>query len=146
MPARPVTAVKPIAEQEAARELFLRGEGLCIDVYAGTGKTTTLQLLANSSGQRGLYLAFNRSIAEDARSRFPDQVACATSHSIAFRGVRVRLGYPEWKFTGTLTWRADHIIHDAGNGHLSIRVVSAETILLFDSARCSKALSAKRRS
>jgi hypothetical protein len=103
MPARPVTAVKPIAEQESARELFLRGEGLRIDAYAGTGKTTTLQLLANSSGQRGLYLAFNRSIAEDARSRFPDQVACATSHSIAFRGVRVRLGYPEWKLTGTLT-------------------------------------------
>jgi superfamily I DNA/RNA helicase len=94
---------KPIAEQEAARELFQKREGLRLDAYAGTGKTTTLQLLAGSSAQRGLYLAFNRSIAEEATQRFPQQVTCATSHSIAFRGIRRVFGYPEWKLTGALT-------------------------------------------
>jgi hypothetical protein len=103
MSAGPIDLPKPIAEQEQAREMFLKGEGLRIDAYAGTGKTSTLQLLAGSSAQRGLYLAFNRSIAEDARARFPQQVACATSHSIAFRGIRRRFGLPEWKLTGTLT-------------------------------------------
>jgi hypothetical protein len=93
----------PIPEQEQARELFLKREGLRIDAYAGTGKTTTLQILASSSSQRGLYLAFNRSIAEEARYKFPRQVACATSHSIAFRGVRGSFGYPEWELTGSLT-------------------------------------------
>ena len=93
----------PTPEQEQAKQLFLKREGLRIDAYAGTGKTTTLQLLAGSSSLRGLYLAFNRSIAEEARYKFPQQVACATSHSIAFRGVRRTFGYPEWKLTGSLT-------------------------------------------
>jgi superfamily I DNA/RNA helicase len=99
----PVVLPMPIAEQEAARELFQKREGLRIDAYAGTGKTTTLQLLAGSSSQRGLYLAFNRSIAEEAQQRFPQHVACATSHSIAFRSIRRAFGYPEWKLTGALT-------------------------------------------
>jgi superfamily I DNA/RNA helicase len=98
-----VVLPKPIAEQELARELFLKQEGLRIDAYAGTGKTTTLQLLAMSSLHRGIYLAFNRSIAEEARHRFPQQVTCATAHSIAFRGIRRLFGYSEWKLTGSLT-------------------------------------------
>ena len=94
---------KPIAEQEVACELFQKREGLRIDAYAGTGKTTTLQLLAYSSSQRGLYLAFNRSIAEEAQLRFPQQVKCATSHSIAFGAIRRAFGYTEWKLTSSPT-------------------------------------------
>jgi hypothetical protein len=90
----PIKHPKPIAEQEAARDLFQKREGLRIDAYAGTGKTTTLQLLADSSSQRGLYLAFNRSIAEEARKRFPRRVTCATSHSIAFEGFDKHLVIP----------------------------------------------------
>ena len=99
----PAALPMPIAEQEIARELFQKREGLRIDAYAGTGKTTTLQLLAGSSSRRGLYLAFNRSIAEEAKVRFPQQVICATSHSIAFRSIWRSFGYPEWKLTGVLT-------------------------------------------
>ena len=93
----------PLPEQEFARELFSTNEGLRIDAYAGTGKTTTLQFLAESTNQRGLYLAFNRSIANEAQARFPARVRCATAHSIAFRQVRSQLDYPEWKLTGSLT-------------------------------------------
>jgi hypothetical protein len=103
MSAIPVALPMPIVEQEAACELFKKREGLRIDAYAGTGKTTTLQLLAGSSSERGLYLAFNRSIAEEAQLRFPPRVACATSHSIAFRSISRTFGYPEWKLTGALT-------------------------------------------
>jgi hypothetical protein len=92
----------PTAEQKQARELFFKRETLRIDAYAGAGKTTTLQFLANSTSQRGLYLAFNRSIAEEARCKFPQHVKCATSHSIAFRSIR-SFGYPDWKLTGALT-------------------------------------------
>lgn len=99
----PAALPMPIAEQEAACELFQKREGLRIDAYAGTGKTTTLQLLACSSSERGLYLAFNRNIAEEARLRFPQRVACATSHSIAFRSIKRAFKYPEWKLTGSLT-------------------------------------------
>ena len=93
----------PVAEQQRAIELFLLEQGLRIDAYAGTGKTTTLQLLAESTPKRGLYLAFNRSIAQGAQARFPARVRCATSHSVAFRSVRKFFKYPEWKLTGSLT-------------------------------------------
>ena len=95
--------IRPSPEQQRARELFSKQEGLRIDAYAGAGKTTTLQMLAESTSQRGLYLAFNRSIADAAKYKFPQHVSCATSHSIAFRTVRRRFGYPEWKLVGSLT-------------------------------------------
>ncbi len=98
-----LASLKPIKEQQRALELFLKDEGLRIDAYAGTGKTTTLQLLAASSPKRALYLAFNRSIASAAQGRFPARVVCATSHSIAFRGVKRAFAYPEWKLTGSLS-------------------------------------------
>lgn len=86
-----------LEEQRRAIELFQLSEGLRIDAYAGTGKTTTLRLIADNTSDRGLYLAFNRSIAEEAGGRFPKRVRCSTIHSIAFRGVRRTLRYPEWK-------------------------------------------------
>ncbi len=65
-----IPSFKPIKEQQRALELFLKHEGLRIDAYAGTGKTTTLQLLAANTPKRALYLAFNRSIALQAQGRF----------------------------------------------------------------------------
>jgi hypothetical protein len=94
---------KPVDEQQRALDLFLKHEGLRIDAYAGTGKTTTLQFLSASTPERALYLAFNRSIALEAQNRFPARVTCATSHSIAFRSVKKAFGYPEWKLTGSLS-------------------------------------------
>ena len=85
---------QPVAEQLLAVELFLAGGNLRIDAYAGAGKTTTLKMLAASKPSPALYLAFNRSIASEARGRFPAHVKCATTHSIAFRAVRRSLGYP----------------------------------------------------
>lgn len=95
------TDLRPSPEQECARDLFLKNEGLRIDAYAGSGKTTTLRLLASSTSRRGLYLAFNRSIAEEARVRLPSHVTSSTGHSLAFRSVRQH--YPEWKLTESLT-------------------------------------------
>lgn len=97
------STVRPVLEQQRAVDLFLAGGNLRIDAYAGTGKTTTLRLLATSKTSRGLYLAFNRAIATEAQQRFPAHVRCATMHSVAFRGVRRSLGYPEWKLTESLT-------------------------------------------
>ena len=103
MYAQPSVSLEPVAEQQRAIELFLKHEGLRIDAYAGTGKTTTLMMLAGSTSKRGLYIAFNRSIADEARRRFPASVHCSTSHSVAFRAVRRAFGYSEWKMTGSLT-------------------------------------------
>jgi hypothetical protein len=103
MSPRKISSFKPLPEQELARRLFLKEEGLRLDAYAGTGKTTTLHYLAESTAKSGLYLAFNRAIAKEAQARFPSRVSCATTHSIAFRQVRRRFDYPDWKLTGAIT-------------------------------------------
>lgn len=76
-----------------------RGECVLIHAYAGTGKTTTLQLLANAHpSKRILYVCFNRETAEQARKRFPQNADCRTIHSLAYTlhggAYRHKLGTP----------------------------------------------------
>ena len=74
-------------EQSYSLDLFKTSQSLKISAFAGTGKTSTLTALARSTSKRGLYLAFNKSIAADAAGKFPKSVDCRTTHSIAFRAV-----------------------------------------------------------
>ncbi|SHF70998.1 AAA family ATPase [Streptoalloteichus hindustanus] len=78
---------RPTPEQDAAVEAFRRGDDLVLQAGAGTGKTTTLTMLAAASRRRGRYLAFNKSIAQEAQRRFPGNVVCSTAHSLAFQAV-----------------------------------------------------------
>lgn len=79
----------PTHEQQAALDAFATGKSLKIVAGAGTGKTTTLKLLANSAPRRrGVYIAFNTAMAADARKRMPNNVAVSTAHSLAFRGTK----------------------------------------------------------
>ncbi|KAA9386835.1 UvrD-helicase domain-containing protein [Neorhizobium galegae] len=99
---------KPTEEQAAALDAFLSGKSLKINAFAGTGKTSTLQLLANATTARGQYLAFNKDIVTDASEKFPDTVDCSTSHRLAFRAAPS--GYK--KHRGKLTDRctANHLV------------------------------------
>ncbi|XP_037616813.1 F-box DNA helicase 1 [Sebastes umbrosus] len=59
-----------------------------IVAFAGTGKTTTLVKYAEQRPHlRFLYVAFNKSVATEARRRFPSNVACKTVHSLAFTDI-----------------------------------------------------------
>ena len=93
--------VLPTAEQQLAIDKFLTRRPLKIAAFAGAGKTTTLRMLAESVRSRGVYLAFNRSIAIEAKSKFPKSVDCSTTHAIAFRAVMPRYGSTA-KMTKTL--------------------------------------------
>lgn len=75
----------PTHEQATVVDLFTKGGPLVVQARAGTGKTSTLQLLAESTPRQGQYLAFNKAIVTDAERRFPRNVQCATAHSLAFR-------------------------------------------------------------
>lgn len=95
---------EPTEEQMSAVMAFARGEHLVLQAGAGTGKTTTLALLAACTDGPGTYIAFNKAIAADAASRFPGNVQCRTAHSLAYGAVgyryRARLGGPRvtaWK-------------------------------------------------
>lgn len=74
-------------EQRAAADAFQAGDHLALQAGAGTGKTTTLTLLAHTTKRRGRYLAYNRAIAQDAARRFPSTVLCKTAHALAYAAV-----------------------------------------------------------
>jgi hypothetical protein len=80
--------VTPTPEQQAIIDAYLARQNLVIEAGAGTGKTSTLRMLAGAApGRRGIYVAYNRAIADDAKRSFPPGVTCATAHSLAFRAV-----------------------------------------------------------
>lgn len=73
-------------EQSKVVERFRSGESFKVLAFAGTGKTTTLKMISEtSSSRKGLYLAFNKRLADEAKTKFPKNVQCATFHSFAFR-------------------------------------------------------------
>ncbi|MGW5207919.1 UvrD-helicase domain-containing protein [Streptomyces griseoincarnatus] len=74
----------PTDEQAHAVDTFRAGHHLVLQAGAGTGKTSTLALLAASTTRRGRYLAFNKDIARDAAGRFPSTVRCKTAHATAY--------------------------------------------------------------
>ncbi|WP_406165146.1 UvrD-helicase domain-containing protein [Streptomyces canus] len=74
----------PTDEQAHAVDAFRAGHHLVLQAGAGTGKTSTLSLLAADTRRRGRYLAFNKAIARDATTRFPRTVACKTAHATAY--------------------------------------------------------------
>src|SRR3954447_16192455 len=85
----PETPLQPSLEQDAivaARRADPQGS-LRVLAFAGTGKTTALQLLAQADPPPGLYLAYNKAAQLAARARFPAHIACRTVHSLAFRAI-----------------------------------------------------------
>lgn len=89
----------PTPEQAAITRAFGTGRNLVIEAGAGTGKTSTLKMLAADAPRRkGLYVAYNRAIADDAKRDFPASAQCSTAHALAFGAVgrlyRQRLNGP----------------------------------------------------
>ena len=63
-----------------------REEVMKVNAFAGTGKTFTLVEYAKANmDKKFLYLAFNRAIKEEAGGKFPGNVECRTSHSLAWK-------------------------------------------------------------
>lgn len=78
----------PTPEQQQALDAYAGGGDLRIEAGAGTGKSTTLRMLAQSAPQtRHLYVAFNKAVADESSRSFPPNTECRTAHSLAFRAV-----------------------------------------------------------
>lgn len=92
--AETTTGYAPTVEQEKALALFATGRSLAIEAGAGTGKTSTLVMLAKAAPtRRGQYIAFNRSIVAEAATKFPRNVTCKTAHSLAYRAIGHRYSH-----------------------------------------------------
>lgn len=63
--------LRPTDEQAAIISATASPKALLIEAYAGTAKTTTLQLAAPKRREPAIALAFNKSIAEELRPRLP---------------------------------------------------------------------------
>ena len=57
---------------------------------AGCGKTSTLAEYGRRWPASGLYVAFNKSIAAEARSKFPSRIETRTGHSVAYRALNIQ--------------------------------------------------------
>jgi F-box protein 18 (helicase) len=80
------------AKQVKDKELLL------IDSVAGSGKTTLLKAIATELGDGpGLYLAYNKAIATSSSKKFPKNIDCRTTHSLAYKAtvvpMRLNVGF-----------------------------------------------------
>jgi superfamily I DNA/RNA helicase len=110
-------------EQAHAVDTFGTGNHLRVIAYAGAGKTSTLVQMAKARQTRGIYIAFNRAIAQEAGAKFPMNVQCRTSHSIAYRTIAAA-GYDTEKMTTAISTR---VLHAARLAIPLCRDLSAET-------------------
>ncbi|MFD9567863.1 UvrD-helicase domain-containing protein [Streptomyces sp. NPDC059994] len=129
----------PTSEQQGAVAEFATGKNLVIQAGAGTGKTSTLELLAAADSVRsGTYIAFNRAIKEAAARRFPTRVKCRTGHGLAYAAVghryRHRFGgarTPAWKTADLLGLQHGLTVGDRVFEHTNLAYIAKQTVLVF---------------
>jgi F-box protein, helicase, 18 len=72
-------------QAEICEDPLNRGGLVVVNAYAGSGKSTTLRLLAETHPRhKFFYLCFNKTVAEAARRVFPSNVRVSTMHGIAY--------------------------------------------------------------
>ena len=90
--------MRPTDEQDRVGERSSRlrpGEILKVIAFAGSGKTTTLKLCAQRRSDRGMYLAFNKAIADEAKQKLgTTKCGAATMHGLAYGVMREVMGQP----------------------------------------------------
>jgi superfamily I DNA/RNA helicase len=87
--------IKPTIEQD---RIFLfikkRPENVLIKAYAGTGKTTTIVEAAKllPSNKSITYLAFNKHIQEELKTKLPEYVRCYTTYGLGTAAIKRKYG------------------------------------------------------
>ena len=85
-------AFPPTPQQRDVVDAVLTGEDVKVLALAGTGKTSTLKLIARrlrreQPKKRIIYVAFNKSIQTEANATMPDNVESRTADSISYRAL-----------------------------------------------------------
>jgi superfamily I DNA/RNA helicase len=76
-------------EQQEIIKAVSRYKNIKINAFAGTGKTTTLKLIAQKfKDKKILYLAFNSAIKNEASSIFPNNTFVKTTHGLAYSAIK----------------------------------------------------------
>lgn len=78
----------PTEEQRTIIEALKNNKVIKINAFAGTGKTSTLQMLTDYyKSDSFLYLAYNKSIELEAKNKFGRNVEVKTIHALAYKYV-----------------------------------------------------------
>jgi ATP-dependent exoDNAse (exonuclease V) beta subunit len=76
-------------QQKEILESVKKYKSIKINAFAGTGKTTTLKLIAQTHKEKKiLYLAFNSAIKNEAISIFPENTHVKTTHGLAYGAIK----------------------------------------------------------
>lgn len=91
-------------EQKEILESIKQHRNIKINAFAGTGKTTTLRMIAEKcSNHKILYLAFNSAIKNEASTIFPSSTNIKTTHGLAFAAIKK---YTKIDLTKIVNYRA----------------------------------------
>ncbi|KAM4570050.1 F-box DNA helicase 1 [Odontesthes bonariensis] len=97
-----------------------------IIAFAGTGKTTTLVKYAEQRPHlRFLYVAFNHSVASEARRVFPSNVNCKTVHSLAYNDIGRRYKSHEKLTFNTTPFAINSVLPSGHGGFTKAKLVTA---------------------
>ena len=82
----------PTPEQQTIVQAFNQPGHPPIKVVAraGSGKSSTSRLLTLATPRRGIYLAFGKKNADEAREKFPKSCLVKTTHALAYAAMNVR--------------------------------------------------------
>lgn len=83
----------PTEEQLDAMAAAKQHTKLKLEAKAGSGKTSTLALIAEDNPVRSLYITFNKNMADEAKHRFPGHVEVRTSHSLAYAAFGAKIAH-----------------------------------------------------
>lgn len=84
-------AIVPTDEQNNVCAMSHLHRLMKISAYAGAAKTSTLCMVAAEHVVPSLMLTFNKSLADEAKARFPSWVECRTTHSLAYASFGAQL-------------------------------------------------------
>lgn len=107
-----MTNFTPTLEQQNIIDAALTGENVTVRALAGTGKTSTLALIAEALLKQSVaYVAYNRDIADEAKGRFPNNTDARTAHSFAYQAiVKPNNAFGRIKNWSTPAWEAAKVI------------------------------------
>lgn len=95
-------ALKKTEEQLHIIQMAKDNDLLRINAVAGSGKTSTLAMVAEELELDTLLLVFNKAAQKDAEQRFPPNVETRTTHSMAYQAVgcqyQHKLGRPKGRY------------------------------------------------
>lgn len=80
--------IKPTSQQQAIIDAVASGEDVVVEALAGTGKSTTLRLIAEAFPEKRFrYVVFNKSQEIEAKRKMPKNVETRTGNSLAWEYV-----------------------------------------------------------